>query len=237
MAAAGLGAALYLQGCTTDAPVEGTRNFLRKSVDFISTPFSGDTEARTDAERSERTDAAEWDSIERSDNPDDFRRFIERHPESAFATLAKRRLEELEELGIDPPPQIGTKAFQTPPPPPKLPQTAKLPAAEAAGAFPAPWVLGRWAFDCNTAGASGGGVTYIQETANRVRIDRDDGSTASYSIRREGGQLVLDGGGLQYRDQIISITEIRSFAVRQDGTWHEVDLTYKKCSSVPPKTG
>ena len=97
------------------------------------------------------------------------------------------------------------------------------------GQFPAPWVLGRWALDCSSH-ASGNGVTYIQVGEDKVRVVRDDGSSAVYTIRRENDVMVLDGNGLVYQDKIVSGTELHSYAVKYKGAWNKVDLIYRKCS-------
>ena len=97
------------------------------------------------------------------------------------------------------------------------------------GQFPVPWVLGRWAIDCSRT-EGGNGVTYNQVNAQKVRVIRDDGSSAVYDVRRENDVLVLEADGLIYQDKIVSATELRSYAVKYNNQWHKVDLVYRKCS-------
>jgi len=103
-----------------------------------------------------------------------------------------------------------------------------MPPPAPPGQFPVPWVLGRWAIDCSRK-EGGNGVTYNQVDAGKVRVIRDDGSAAVYTVRREDDILVLEADGLIYQDKIVSATELRSYAVKYNNQWHQVDLVYRKC--------
>jgi len=229
-AVAALAAGLALGGCeATRSALDSVTETSREMWNSVSAPFSrSDTPAAArDPSLERRADVEHWERIRGSDDPSVFQAFIERYPDSALTHLASRRLASLQ----------PTQGAQTPaslvggqPPPPPTVSTAggQMPAVAPPGQFPAPWVLGRWAIDCSTRDGSSG-VTYIQTGGDKVRVVRDDGSSAVYDIRREEDVLVLDGNGLIYQDKIVSETQLRSYAVRYNGQWHKVDLTYRKC--------
>ena len=195
----------------------------------VSSPFSsGDPQrASRDATRERRQDVEEWERIRGSNDPTVFQNFLQRYPDSALGHLARRRLATLQ-------PTQGTQVPATyagdQPKAPAITQalTGNMPEIAPPGQFPTPWLIGRWAIDCSR-NPGGNGVTYSQTPNNQVRVLRDDGSAAIYSVRRENEVLVLEGNGLVYQDKIVSATELRSYAVQYKGQWHKVDLVYRKC--------
>lgn len=222
--------ALGLGGCTTVSEAvksasETTGEFWDATVDFVSQPFEGEYDQTAGENVGPRDDVEDWEAIQSSADPEDFRRFIRKYPNSALAFLARRKLNELADDANN---QTATTLSTRAPFPPTV-DGANPPPLEPRGVFPTPWVIGRWAFDC-TVKENSGGVTYIRLDDRHVRIQRDNGAANDYRIKRMDNILELESGGLLYRDLIVSDRELRSFAVRQNGTWHKVNLTYQKCS-------
>lgn len=225
-----LAAGLALGGCeATRSALDSVSETSKQMWDSVSAPFSreGSASASRDPTLERRADVEHWERIRGSDDPAVFQAFIERYPDSALTHLARRRLASLQPTqGAQTPASL---VGGQPPAPPTVSATGgAMPPEAPPGQFPAPWVLGRWAIDCSTRDG-GSGVTYVQTEGGKVRVVRDDGSSAVYAIRREGDVLVLDGNGLIYQDKIVSATQLRSYAVRYNGQWHKVDLTYRKC--------
>ncbi|MEK9672786.1 MAG: hypothetical protein VW268_09840 [Rhodospirillaceae bacterium] len=221
-----------LTGCeTAKNAMDTVSEASHKLWDKLSSPFGGESDKSTagrDPTRERREDVEQWEQIRGSDDPTKFQNFIQRYPDSALTHLARRRLATLQPTqGAQVP---ATHAGDKPALPALNQGTqANLPDLAPPGQFPAPWVLGRWAIDCSQA-RGGNGVTYSQMTDGRVRVLRDDGSAAIYEIRRENDILVLEGNGLIYQDRIVSVTELRSYAVKYNNQWHKVDLVYRKCN-------
>jgi hypothetical protein len=222
-------ALVLLGGCETASEAFSSVATTSKNIwEKVSSPFSRDTDKSLsrDPTHERREDVEKWERIRGSDNPTVFQDFIETYPDSALTHLARRRLATLQptqgaqvpstfSAEQPAPPTIRHAAGQTPPPAPP-------------GQFPAPWILGRWAIDCSRK-EGGNGVTYNQVSVGKVRVIRDDGSAAVYDIRRENDIMVLEADGLIYQDRIVSATELRSYAVKYNNQWHQVDLVYRKC--------
>ncbi|MEQ8507309.1 MAG: hypothetical protein RIB80_18460 [Rhodospirillales bacterium] len=220
-----------LGGCETATNAFSTVADKSKELwDSVKLPFSGEEEKslNRDPTRERREDVEKWERIRGSDDPKVFQTFIETYPDSALTHLARRRLATLQ-------PTQGAQVQGTfavdQPKPPMVQQAAagQMPPPAPPGQFPVPWVLGRWAIDCSRT-EGGNGVTYNQVNAQKVRVIRDDGSSAVYDVRRENDVLVLEADGLIYQDKIVSATELRSYAVKYNNQWHKVDLVYRKCS-------
>lgn len=225
-----LAGAIILGGCETAREAMDTVSTSSKDLwDAVSSPFSSDsgTGSRRDVTRERRDDVEQWERIRGSSDPTQFQNFIERYPDSALTHLARRRLATLQPTQGQ---QVSATYAGAKPPPPVLERgiSGQLPEMALPGQFPTPWLLGRWAIDCSRT-RGGNGVTYSQTPDNKVRVVRDDGSAAVYTVRRENDILVLDGNGLVYQDKIVSATELRAYAVRYNDQWHKVDLTYRKC--------
>ena len=223
-------AMVMLTGCETASEAfASVADKSRELWDSVKSPFSDDEDKKLtrDPTRERREDVEKWERIRGSDNPAVFQSFIESYPDSALTHLARRRLATLQ-------PTQGTQVQSTfaaeQPKPPQVQQaTTLMPPPAIPGQFPVPWLLGRWAIDCSRA-EGGNGVTYNQVDAGKVRVIRDDGSSAVYDVRRENDILVLEAGGLVYQDKIVSASELRSYAVKYNNQWHKVDLIYRKCS-------
>jgi|TARA_R110002124_G_scaffold61962_3_gene169475 hypothetical protein len=228
-AAPALAALLLLGGCETANNALST--VADKSAELwntMSSPFNRgeDKEFSRDPTRERRADVEKWERIRGSDDPTVFQSFIETYPDSALTHLARRRLATLQPTqGTHVP---STFATEQPRPPAVRHAAGQMPPPAPPGQFPVPWVLGRWAIDCSRK-EGGNGVTYNQVDAGKVRVIRDDGSAAVYTVRREDDILVLEADGLIYQDKIVSATELRSYAVKYNNQWHEVDLVYRKC--------
>ncbi|MEQ8807263.1 MAG: hypothetical protein RIE87_10540 [Rhodospirillales bacterium] len=228
-AAPALAALMLLGGCETANNALST--VADKSAELwntMSSPFNRgeDKEFSRDPTRERRADVEKWERIRGSDDPTVFQTFIETYPDSALTHLARRRLATLQ-------PTQGTQVASTyateQPRPPQVRHAAgQMPPPAPPGQFPVPWVLGRWAIDCSRK-EGGSGVTYNQVDAGKVRVIRDDGSAAVYAVHREDDILVLEADGLIYQDKIVSATELRSYAVKYNNQWHQVDLVYRKC--------
>ncbi|MEQ9560389.1 MAG: hypothetical protein RIG67_31810 [Rhodospirillales bacterium] len=228
-AAPALAALMLLGGCETANNALST--VADKSAELwntMSSPFNRgeDKEFSRDPTRERRADVENWERIRGSDDPTVFQTFIETYPDSALTHLARRRLATLQ-------PTQGTQVASTyateQPRPPQVRHAAgQMPPPAPPGQFPVPWVLGRWAIDCSRK-EGGSGVTYNQVDAGKVRVIRDDGSAAVYAVHREDDILVLEADGLIYQDKIVSATELRSYAVKYNNQWHQVDLVYRKC--------
>jgi len=229
LAAPVLAALVLLGGCETANNALST--VADKSTELwnaMSSPFArgDDKQLSRDPTRERRADVEKWERIRESDDPTVFQSFIEAYPDSALTHLARRRLATLQPTqGTHVP---STYATERPRPPEVRHTTAQMPPPAPPGQFPVPWVLGRWAIDCSRK-EGGNGVTYNQVDAGKVRVIRDDGSSAVYTVRREEDILVLEADGLIYQDKIVSATELRSYAVKYNDQWHEVDLVYRKC--------
>ena len=231
VAALVLAAALPLLGAceTANNAMDSVANVSRSVWDTVSSPFSrGDEKTLSrDPTRERREDVEKWERIRGSDDPTVFQTFIETYPDSALSHLARRRLATLQPTQDMQVP--STYATEQPKPPTTHHLAGQvMPPPAPPGQFPAPWILGRWAIDCSQS-QGGSGVTYNQVDANTVRVIRDDGSSATYTIRRENDVMVLEADGRIYQDKIVSATELRSYAVKYKDQWHEVDLTYRKC--------
>jgi hypothetical protein len=228
-AAPALAALLLLGGCETANNALST--VADKSAELwntMSSPFNRgeDREFSRDPTRERRADVEKWERIRESDNPAVFQTFIETYPDSALTHLARRRLATLQPTqGTHVP---STYATERPRPPQVRHAAGQMPPPAPPGQFPVPWVLGRWAIDCSRK-EDGNGVTYNQVDAGKVRVIRDDGSAAVYTVHREDDILVLEADGLIYQDKIVSATELRSYAVKYNNQWHQVDLVYRKC--------
>jgi hypothetical protein len=229
LAASALAVLVLLGGCETASNALST--VADKSTDLwnaMSSPFSRgeDKELSRDPTRERRADVEKWERIRGSDDPTVFQTFIETYPDSALTHLARRRLATLQPTqGTHVPSTYATEQ----PKPPEVRHTAgQMPPPAPPGQFPVPWVLGRWAIDCSRQ-EGGSGVTYNQVDAGKVRVVRDDGSSAVYAVHREDDILVLEADGLIYQDKIVSATELRSYAVKYNNQWHQVDLVYRKC--------
>jgi len=224
-----LAALLLLGGCgTASNAFSAVADKSKELWDTVSSPFTGDEEKSLsrDPTRERREDVEKWERIRESDDPTVFQSFIETYPDSALTHLARRRLATLQPTqGAQVP---ATYATDQPRPPLVRHAAGQLPPPMPPGQFPVPWVLGRWAVDCSRTNG-GNGVTYNQVSADKVRVVRDDGSSAVYTVRREDDIMVLEADGLIYQDKIVSATELRSYAVQYNNQWHKVDLVYRKC--------
>lgn len=228
--ATGLSSCLALGACdTTRGAMDSVADASTAVWNTLSSPFNRgeDPSAPRDGSRERREDVEQWERIRGSNDPVVFQNFIERYPDSALIHLARRRLATLQptQQAQAPASLVGG---QPPAPPPQSPLGNKLPPVAPTGQFPVPWVLGRWALDCSSR-SSGNGITYVQAEGGKVRVVRDDGSSAVYTVRRENDILVTEGNGLIYQDKIVSATELHSYAVKYKDQWNKVDLTYRKC--------
>lgn len=219
---------VMLGGCETANQALSTVADTSKDLwNTVTSPFSGDDKSLSrDPTRERREDVEKWERIRESNDPTVFQSFIETYPDSALTHLARRRLATLQPTqGAQVPSIYATEQ-------PRAPEirhaAGEMPPPAPPGQFPVPWVLGRWAIDCSRK-EGGNGVTYNQVDAGKVRVIRDDGSSAVYSVRRENDIMVLEADGLIYQDKIVSATELRSYAVKYNNQWHQVDLVYRKC--------
>ncbi len=219
--------AVALNACET---LESTYSSVADAVSapFSSEPRFGDGASSIVLDAREKEAAVKWDRLKDSTDQDVLRRFSEDYRDTVFSGVAQKRIAELKREASAPSSRTAYFDGSTEPAPPASPASGGLPDPVPAGQFPAPWLLGNWAINCAVE-APGNRVTYVLDDKDRVTVQRDNGTEATYTVSRQGNLLTLAGNGLVYKDKIISVDLLRSYAVRQGNIWHSVDLTYEKC--------